>query len=77
MGLKLNFSAFRIHISVETDILCSDDFEVFRNLGWAKIPFYPRDYIFSLRPTDPLLNNWFKVQPINLHPSRANDKIHF
>ncbi|KAA0045295.1 hypothetical protein E6C27_scaffold316G00550 [Cucumis melo var. makuwa] len=29
----------------------------------------------SLRPTDPLLNNWFKVQPINLNPSRANEKV--
>uniref|UniRef100_A0A9I9EJS7 Uncharacterized protein n=1 Tax=Cucumis melo TaxID=3656 RepID=A0A9I9EJS7_CUCME len=29
----------------------------------------------SLRPTDPLLNNWFKVQPINQNPSRANEKV--
>ncbi|KAA0043453.1 hypothetical protein E5676_scaffold27G00340 [Cucumis melo var. makuwa] len=29
----------------------------------------------SLRPTDPLLNNLFKVQPINLNPSRANEKV--
>ena len=29
----------------------------------------------SLRPTDSLLNNWFKVQPINLSPSRANEKV--
>ncbi|TYK27229.1 hypothetical protein E5676_scaffold236G001140 [Cucumis melo var. makuwa] len=29
----------------------------------------------SLRPTDLLLNNWFKVQPINLNPSRANEKV--
>ncbi|KAA0061317.1 hypothetical protein E5676_scaffold1799G00060 [Cucumis melo var. makuwa] len=27
------------------------------------------------RPTYPLLNNWFKVQPINLNPSRANEKV--
>ncbi|KAA0035299.1 hypothetical protein E5676_scaffold84G00690 [Cucumis melo var. makuwa] len=30
---------------------------------------------YFLRPTDPLLNNWFKVQPINLNPSRANEKV--
>ncbi|KAA0049861.1 hypothetical protein E5676_scaffold4197G00010 [Cucumis melo var. makuwa] len=29
----------------------------------------------SLRPIDPLLNNWFKVQPINLNLSRANEKV--
>ncbi|KAA0065540.1 hypothetical protein E6C27_scaffold638G00450 [Cucumis melo var. makuwa] len=29
----------------------------------------------SLKPTDPLLNNWFKVQPINLNPSRVNEKV--
>ncbi|TYK04985.1 hypothetical protein E5676_scaffold143G002100 [Cucumis melo var. makuwa] len=29
----------------------------------------------SLRPTDPLLNNCFKVQPINLNPSRTNEKV--
>ncbi|KAA0035371.1 hypothetical protein E6C27_scaffold597G00070 [Cucumis melo var. makuwa] len=29
----------------------------------------------SLRPTDPLLNNWFKVQPINQNPSRTNEKV--
>ncbi|KAA0051788.1 hypothetical protein E6C27_scaffold60G001950 [Cucumis melo var. makuwa] len=49
--------------------------KVVRNLGWVKIPFYPRDTSCSLRPTDPLLNNWFKVQPINLNPSRANEKV--
>ncbi|KAA0032982.1 hypothetical protein E5676_scaffold482G00150 [Cucumis melo var. makuwa] len=29
----------------------------------------------SLKPTDPLLNNWFKVQPINLSPSQTNEKV--
>ncbi|KAA0040840.1 hypothetical protein E5676_scaffold306G00650 [Cucumis melo var. makuwa] len=29
----------------------------------------------SLRPTDQLLNNWFKVQPINLSPSQTNEKV--
>ncbi|TYK08794.1 hypothetical protein E5676_scaffold1300G00230 [Cucumis melo var. makuwa] len=29
----------------------------------------------SLRLIDPLLNNWFKVQPINQNPSRANEKV--
>ncbi|KAA0032301.1 hypothetical protein E6C27_scaffold219G001490 [Cucumis melo var. makuwa] len=28
-----------------------------------------------LRPTDPLLNNWFKVQPLNLNPFRATKKV--
>ncbi|TYK05203.1 hypothetical protein E5676_scaffold108G00030 [Cucumis melo var. makuwa] len=48
---------------------------IVRNLGWVKIPFYPEITSCFLRPTDPLLNNWFKVTPINLNPSRANEKL--
>ncbi|KAA0039158.1 Ulp1-like peptidase [Cucumis melo var. makuwa] len=29
----------------------------------------------KIRPTDPLLNNWFKVQPLNHNPSRTNEKV--
>ncbi|KAA0056063.1 hypothetical protein E5676_scaffold451G00810 [Cucumis melo var. makuwa] len=41
----------------------------------SKYRFTPEITSFSLRPTDPLLNNWFKVQPINLNPSRTNEKV--
>ncbi|KAA0066387.1 hypothetical protein E5676_scaffold602G00570 [Cucumis melo var. makuwa] len=41
----------------------------------SKYCFTPEITSCSLRPTDPLLNNWFKVQPINLNPSRANEKV--
>ncbi|KAA0040661.1 hypothetical protein E6C27_scaffold370G00160 [Cucumis melo var. makuwa] len=41
----------------------------------SKYRFTSEITAYSLRPTDPLLNNWFKVQPINLNPSRANEKV--
>ncbi|KAA0025880.1 hypothetical protein E6C27_scaffold34G001610 [Cucumis melo var. makuwa] len=41
----------------------------------SKYHFIPEITSCSLRPTDPLLNNWLKVQPINLNPSRANEKV--
>ncbi|KAA0047106.1 hypothetical protein E5676_scaffold1317G00140 [Cucumis melo var. makuwa] len=41
----------------------------------SKYRFTPEITSCSLRPTDPLLNNWFKIQPINLNPSRANEKV--
>ncbi|KAA0067856.1 hypothetical protein E6C27_scaffold2484G00690 [Cucumis melo var. makuwa] len=41
----------------------------------SKYRFTPETTSCSLRPTDPLLNNWFKVQPINLNPSRTNEKV--
>ncbi|KAA0056736.1 hypothetical protein E5676_scaffold778G00250 [Cucumis melo var. makuwa] len=44
-------------------------------LAGSKYRFTPEITFCSLRPTDPLLNNWFKVQPINLNPSRANEKV--
>ncbi|KAA0048214.1 hypothetical protein E5676_scaffold265G001880 [Cucumis melo var. makuwa] len=37
--------------------------------------FTPETTSCSFRPTDPLLNNWFEVQPINQNPSRANEKV--
>ncbi|KAA0036865.1 uncharacterized protein E5676_scaffold110G002400 [Cucumis melo var. makuwa] len=43
-------------------------------LGW-KYHFTPEITSCFLRPTDPLLNNWFKVQPINLNPSGTNKKV--
>ncbi|KAA0062831.1 hypothetical protein E5676_scaffold986G00040 [Cucumis melo var. makuwa] len=44
-------------------------------LARSKYHFTPEITSCSLRPIDPLLNNWFKVQPINLNPSRANEKM--
>ncbi|KAA0026278.1 hypothetical protein E5676_scaffold305G00070 [Cucumis melo var. makuwa] len=44
-------------------------------LARPKYGFTPEITSCSLRPTGPLLNNWFKVQPINLNPSRANEKV--
>ena len=44
-------------------------------LAGSKYRFTPEITSCSLRPTDPLLNNWFKVQPINQNPSRANKKV--
>ncbi|KAA0041259.1 hypothetical protein E5676_scaffold32G00700 [Cucumis melo var. makuwa] len=41
----------------------------------SKYRFTPEITSCSLRPTNPLLNNWFKVQPINLNPSRTNEKV--
>ncbi|KAA0048590.1 hypothetical protein E5676_scaffold236G00270 [Cucumis melo var. makuwa] len=41
----------------------------------SKYRFTPEITSCSLKPTDPLSNNWFKVQPINLNPSRANEKV--
>ncbi|TYK22084.1 hypothetical protein E5676_scaffold318G00700 [Cucumis melo var. makuwa] len=41
----------------------------------SKYRFTPEITSCSLRPTDTLLNNWFKVQPINLNPYRANEKV--
>ncbi|KAA0047869.1 hypothetical protein E6C27_scaffold133G001380 [Cucumis melo var. makuwa] len=48
---------------------------LFTNLAGSKYRFTPDITSSSLRPTDPLLNNWFKVQLINLNPSRANEKV--
>ncbi|TYK09786.1 hypothetical protein E5676_scaffold127G00760 [Cucumis melo var. makuwa] len=44
-------------------------------LAGSKYRFTPEITSCFLRPTDPLLNNWFKVQPINLNPSWANEKL--
>ncbi|KAA0040590.1 hypothetical protein E5676_scaffold98G00930 [Cucumis melo var. makuwa] len=44
-------------------------------LAGSKYCFTPEITSCSLRPTDPLLNNWFKVQPINQNPSRVNEKV--
>ncbi|TYK18652.1 hypothetical protein E5676_scaffold390G00150 [Cucumis melo var. makuwa] len=44
-------------------------------LAMSKYRFTPEITSCSLRPTDPLLNSWFKVQPTNLNPSRANEKV--
>ncbi|KAA0043439.1 hypothetical protein E6C27_scaffold1639G00510 [Cucumis melo var. makuwa] len=52
-------------------ILC----RLFVILAWSKYCFTPEITSCSLRPTEPLLNNWFKVQPINLNPSQANEKV--
>ncbi|KAA0026236.1 hypothetical protein E6C27_scaffold19G002190 [Cucumis melo var. makuwa] len=41
----------------------------------SKYRFTPEITSCFLRPTDPLLNNWFKVQPIKQNPSRANKKV--
>uniref|UniRef100_A0A9I9EEJ7 Uncharacterized protein n=1 Tax=Cucumis melo TaxID=3656 RepID=A0A9I9EEJ7_CUCME len=50
-------------------------YRLFIILAGSKYCFTPEITSCSLRPTDPLLNNWFKVQPINLNPSRANEKV--
>ncbi|KAA0035220.1 protein FAR1-RELATED SEQUENCE 2-like [Cucumis melo var. makuwa] len=44
-------------------------------LAGSKYRFTPEITSCSLRPTNPLLNNWFKVQTLNLNPSRANEKV--
>ncbi|KAL0544281.1 hypothetical protein IC582_019394 [Cucumis melo] len=44
-------------------------------LAGSKYHFTPEITSCSLIPTDPLLNNWFKIQPINLNPSRSNEKV--
>ncbi|TYK29821.1 uncharacterized protein E5676_scaffold208G00490 [Cucumis melo var. makuwa] len=44
-------------------------------LAGSKYHFTPEITSCSLIPTDPLLNNWFKVQPINLNPFRSNEKV--
>ncbi|KAA0056367.1 hypothetical protein E5676_scaffold120G002990 [Cucumis melo var. makuwa] len=44
-------------------------------LAGSKYRFTSEITSCSLRPTDPLLNNWFKVQPVNQNPSRANEKV--
>ncbi|KAA0031787.1 hypothetical protein E6C27_scaffold848G00280 [Cucumis melo var. makuwa] len=44
-------------------------------LAGSKYRFTPEITSCSLRPTDPLLNYWFKVQPINQNPSRAIEKV--
>ncbi|KAA0060436.1 hypothetical protein E6C27_scaffold22G002620 [Cucumis melo var. makuwa] len=44
-------------------------------LAGSKYRFIPEITSCSLRPTDPLLNNWFKVQPINQNPSRTNEQV--
>ncbi|KAA0035744.1 hypothetical protein E6C27_scaffold403G00150 [Cucumis melo var. makuwa] len=44
-------------------------------LAWSKYRFTPEITSYFLRPTDPLLNNWFKVQLINQNPSRTNEKV--
>ncbi|KAA0057136.1 hypothetical protein E5676_scaffold371G00240 [Cucumis melo var. makuwa] len=53
----------------------SVSFRLFVILVGSKYRFTPEIISCSLRPTDPLLNNWFKVQPINLNPSRTNEKV--
>ncbi|KAA0059618.1 hypothetical protein E5676_scaffold886G00320 [Cucumis melo var. makuwa] len=49
--------------------------KLFVILDGSKYCFTPEITSCSLRPTDPLLNNWFKVQLINLNPSWANEKV--
>ncbi|TYK06224.1 hypothetical protein E5676_scaffold287G00880 [Cucumis melo var. makuwa] len=49
--------------------------KLFIILTGSKYRFTPKITSCSLRPTDPLLNNWFKVQPINMKPFRANEKV--
>ncbi|KAA0032973.1 hypothetical protein E6C27_scaffold269G00560 [Cucumis melo var. makuwa] len=44
-------------------------------LAGSKYRFTPKTTSCSLRPIDPLLNNLFKVQPINQNPSRANENV--
>uniref|UniRef100_A0A9I9E5W8 Uncharacterized protein n=1 Tax=Cucumis melo TaxID=3656 RepID=A0A9I9E5W8_CUCME len=44
-------------------------------LAGSKYCFTPEITSCSLRTTNPLLNNWFKVQPINQNHSRANEKV--
>ncbi|KAA0051183.1 hypothetical protein E6C27_scaffold511G001410 [Cucumis melo var. makuwa] len=44
-------------------------------LAGSKNCFIPEITSCSLKPTDQLLNNWFKVQPINLNPSSTNVKV--
>ncbi|KAA0058313.1 hypothetical protein E6C27_scaffold274G006470 [Cucumis melo var. makuwa] len=44
-------------------------------LAGSKYRFTPEITSSSLRPIDPLLNNWFKVQPINQNPSWTNEKV--
>ncbi|KAA0040824.1 hypothetical protein E5676_scaffold306G00480 [Cucumis melo var. makuwa] len=44
-------------------------------LAGSKYRFTSEITSYSLRPTDLLLNNWFKVQLINLSPSLANEKV--
>ncbi|KAA0047005.1 hypothetical protein E6C27_scaffold230G001970 [Cucumis melo var. makuwa] len=44
-------------------------------LAGSKYRFTPEITSCSLRPTDPLLNNWFKAQPLNRNPSQANEKV--
>ncbi|KAA0025751.1 hypothetical protein E6C27_scaffold653G00410 [Cucumis melo var. makuwa] len=53
----------------------SQSFRLFIILAGSKYRFTPEITSFSLRPTDPLLNNWFKVQPINQNPSLTNEKV--
>ncbi|KAA0026198.1 hypothetical protein E5676_scaffold343G001020 [Cucumis melo var. makuwa] len=48
---------------------------LFLILAGSKYCFTPEITSCSLRTTNPLLNNWFKVQPINQNPSRANEKV--
>ena len=49
--------------------------KLFVILAGSKYRSTPEITSYSLRPTYPLLNNWFKVKPINLNPSRANEKV--
>uniref|UniRef100_A0A9I9EER4 Uncharacterized protein n=1 Tax=Cucumis melo TaxID=3656 RepID=A0A9I9EER4_CUCME len=44
-------------------------------LAGSKYCFTPDITSCSLRPTDLLLNNWFKVQLLNLNLSRTNEKV--
>ncbi|KAA0035604.1 hypothetical protein E5676_scaffold455G001560 [Cucumis melo var. makuwa] len=50
-------------------------YRLFAISAGSKYCFTPETTSCFLRPTDPLLNNWFKVQPLNLNPSRANEKV--
>ncbi|TYK03735.1 gag/pol protein [Cucumis melo var. makuwa] len=49
--------------------------KLFVILAGSKYRFTSEITSCSLRSTDPLLNNWFKIEPINLNPSRANQKV--
>ncbi|TYJ99753.1 ty3-gypsy retrotransposon protein [Cucumis melo var. makuwa] len=66
------FSASRFLPPAEPNPLAKSLFVI---LVGSKYCFTPEITSYSLRPTDPLLNNWFKVQPINMNPSRANEKV--
>ncbi|KAA0058855.1 hypothetical protein E6C27_scaffold98G00150 [Cucumis melo var. makuwa] len=53
----------------------NQSFRLFVIFVESKYHFTPKITSCSLRPTDPLLNNRFKVKSINQNPSRANEKV--